>query len=73
VIATYTVGLAALVALALAWTLVQQLWVNAFPGESPGGDALAGRLGCHGCGKCTNRCKAEPGEPGGPTRVEEES
>jgi hypothetical protein len=71
-IATYAIGITALVALALAWTVVQRAWVRAFPGVAPGGDALAGRR-CDGCLICVHRCKDQPVEPVGSTRVEEES
>jgi hypothetical protein len=69
VISSYALGLVLLVALALAWTVVQRAWAVRFPDSAPGGDALAGRLGCHGCGRCTNQCANDAGAA---TRVEEE-
>ena len=67
---SYVVGVAVLVALVLAWAGVQGLWRNSFPEAAPGGDALAGRLGCHGCGSCTNDCESQPTEKSGPAREE---
>jgi hypothetical protein len=45
----------------VAWLAVQRAWGRAFPGRAPGGDALQGRTGCHGCtcdGTCENKTTA---------------
>jgi hypothetical protein len=42
-------------AILCGWLSVQMLW-RWSTGVSPSQDALAGRLGCHGCG-CHDRCK----------------
>jgi len=47
---SYAVGLVAISVLLAAWLAVQQGWRRIFDGDSPDADALAGRLGCHGCG-----------------------
>jgi hypothetical protein len=53
----YATGLAAIALLCVAWLTVQLAWRRVFP-DAAGGDpdALAGRLGCHGC-HCTNVCE----------------
>jgi hypothetical protein len=55
------VGVAVLVGLVGAWVGVQVAWNRAFPGVAPGGDALAGRERCSGCGGCGDRCERESG------------
>lgn len=47
---SYAVGLLGIALLAAAWLAVQLAWRRAFPDARGDGDALAGRLGCHGCG-----------------------
>lgn len=54
-------GVAALVGVVLVWVGVQAAWNQAFPGIAPGGDALAGRERCSGCGGCGDRCERESG------------
>jgi hypothetical protein len=54
---TYVTTVVFLVAVLLMWLGVQRLWWRAFPNASDP-DALAGRLGCHGCG-CTDSCRRE--------------
>ncbi|KAB2968544.1 MAG: hypothetical protein F9K18_02625 [Thermoanaerobaculia bacterium] len=66
----YLFGVGALVGLALAWAGVQSLWRHAFPDAAPGGDALAGRLGCHGCDSCDKACEGRPADEAGPAREE---
>jgi hypothetical protein len=58
----YLVGIVTLVGLAVVWALVQGAWRKTFPERSPGGDALAGRLGCSGCTTCDNPCDSPPAE-----------
>jgi hypothetical protein len=70
VLTPYLVGAGILVALALAWAGVQSLWRHAFPEAAPGGDALAGRLGCQGCVSCTDACEGQPPAESGPAREE---
>jgi hypothetical protein len=70
VLTPYLVGAGAVAGLALAWAGVQSLWRLAFPEAAPGGDALAGRLGCHGCGSCTNACEGRPADEAGAAREE---
>ncbi len=52
-------GIVVLVGVVLAWVCVQAAWNRAFPGVAPGGDALAGRERCSGCGGCADRCERE--------------
>lgn len=52
-------GIAVLVGVVLAWVGVQAAWNRAFPGVAPGGDALAGRERCSGCGGCADRCERD--------------
>lgn len=52
-------GIALLVGLILAWVGVQAAWNRAFPGVAPGGDALAGRERCSGCGGCGERSERD--------------
>ena len=67
---SYVVGILALVGLALLWALVQGAWRKTFPERSPGGDALAGRLGCHGCNSCEDPCDGPPAEDSDAVREE---
>jgi hypothetical protein len=52
-------GVAVLVGVVAAWVGVQAAWNRTFPGVAPGGDALAGRERCSGCGGCADRCERE--------------
>ncbi len=56
----YLIGVGAVVLMSAGWLVVQRAWRKAFPdpGEDP--DALAGRLGCHGCAKAAD-CPRESG------------
>jgi len=56
VLTSYAIGLSAIVMLCAAWLAVQLAWRRVFPDASDDPDALAGRLGCHGCG-CTTVCE----------------
>lgn len=40
------------------WVTVQMTWRKIFHGAALGDDALAGRLGCRGCG-CHLQCKKD--------------
>jgi len=62
--ASYLTGIGVVAGLAAAWVAVQVAWRRAFPGPEPDADALAGRLGCHGCacGKTCERTDNEEGE-----------
>jgi len=53
---SYAIGLATIATLCAAWLGVQLAWRRVFPDTSGDPDALAGRLGCHGCG-CTSVCE----------------
>jgi hypothetical protein len=66
------VGVAILVGLLVAWVGVQVAWNRAFPGLAPGGDALAGRERCTGCGGCGDRCERDGDAIAGRVRREEE-
>ena len=69
-LASYAVGVVVLVVLVVAWALVQGAWRKTFPERSPGGDALAGRLGCSGCTTCETPCDGPPDEGAGAAREE---
>ena len=58
---SYAIGLTGIVMLCVAWLAVQLAWRRVFPDASGDPDALAGRLGCHGCG-CTNVCEKRASE-----------
>ena len=66
---SFATGIFGIIVLSLAWLGVQLAWRRVFPGASADADALAGRLGCHGCG-CTDVCEERPPECTG--RSEEE-
>lgn len=55
-LATYATGLAAAAGLAVAWIAVQDAWRRTFPERRRVADALAGRMGCHGCAR-TEPCQ----------------
>ena len=67
---SFVIGIGTLVGLAVLWALVQGAWRKTFPERSPGGDALAGRLGCHGCNSCDTPCDSPPAEGAGGAREE---
>jgi len=66
---SYLTGIAAAVILALAWVAVQVTWRKVFPEFSGDPDALAGRMGCHGCSS-TDVCDKRPSGPSGPAEEE---
>lgn len=68
-LASYLVGIGLFVAVGVGWALVQAAWRRSFPEAAPGGDALAGRLGCRGCGECTSSCE-RPAAPSAPAASE---
>ncbi len=62
---SYVIGVVGLIALLTAWIAVQRLWKQVFAGDGEDPDALAGRLGCHGCAKpgdCDGSQCETPGE-----------
>lgn len=69
-LATYAGGAAAVVALVLGWAAVQHAWRRTFPERLRDGDALAGRMGCHGCARSDDAC-ADPQRRGDACRAEE--
>jgi len=66
---SYATGIAAIVALSLAWVAVQVAWRKAFPEFSGDPDALAGRIGCHGCSSA-EVCDKRPSESSDPAEEE---
>ena len=67
---SYGIGLAAIAVLCVAWLAVQLAWRRVFPAAASGDpDALAGRLGCHGC-DCTNVCEKRAPEMDGASEEE---
>lgn len=56
-ITSYATGVAVTVLVVLAWLLVQVGWRRVFAGVSRDPDALAGRIGCHGCSEETADCQ----------------
>jgi len=52
---SYVTGLAAIAIVLVCWVGVQSAWNKTFPDPAGDPDALAGRLGCHGCG-CATPC-----------------
>jgi hypothetical protein len=66
---SYVTGIAVIVAVSLGWVAVQLAWRKAFPEFSGDPDALAGRMGCHGC-SCTDVCEKRPSEPSDPAEEE---
>jgi len=65
----YGTGLAAIALLCVAWLTVQLAWRRVFPDTAGDPDALAGRLGCHGC-NCTNVCEKRASETTGASEEE---
>jgi hypothetical protein len=67
----YLIGVGALLLLSTAWLGVQRAWRRSFPDAGADPDALAGRLGCHGCsdssdchrGPESGACKAQEEMP----------
>jgi len=58
---SYAIGLTVIATVCVAWLAVQLAWRRVFPDVSGDPDALAGRLGCHGC-NCTNVCEKRASE-----------
>jgi hypothetical protein len=71
----YLMGIGVTVGIATGWLVVQNFWRRSFPdsGSDGGatGDALAGRLGCHGCGECENDCERAGGQGRQPVEEDE--
>ena len=55
---TFLTAIAGMIVISGGWLAVQRLWLRQFP-DSPaaGGDALAGRSGCHGCNCDPTACE----------------
>jgi hypothetical protein len=68
-LSTYAIALGTIAILCAAWLAVQLAWRRAFPDASGDPDALAGRLGCHGCG-CTTVCEKRASEATGASEEE---
>ena len=63
-LASYALGIAAVVFMAVAWVGVQLAWRRVFPDVCADPDVLAGRMGCHGCSS-TEVCEARAADPAG--------
>ena len=59
----YAIGLTATVLVVVAWLLVQLSWRRLFAAGRPDVDALAGRMGCHGCSGEPADCSRHGGCP----------
>jgi hypothetical protein len=55
---TYVTAAAGMVVIMLVWVGVQRIWHREFTDRRADPDALAGRLGCHGC-DCTDSCQRD--------------
>lgn len=58
----YATGVLVVVGMAVAWAGVQSAWRRSFPRRGADPDALAGRLGCHGCDaadECDHECDSD--------------
>ncbi len=65
---SYALGIAAVAVVAAAWVGVQLAWRRVFPDACADPDALAGRIGCHGCSDtetCEPRGELDPRDRGG--------
>ena len=62
VLASYALGLSAIVAMVVAWVAVQGAWRRAFPVPGVDPDVLARRKGCGSCG-CGGASNCERGNP----------
>jgi len=63
VLSTFFTAIAGMMVISCFWLAVQRLWLRHFretaePGGA-GGDALAGRSGCHGCNCGPAGCERE--------------
>ena len=63
-LASYALGIAATIFVAVAWVGVQLAWRRVFPDACADPDVLAGRMGCHGCDS-TEVCEARAADPAG--------
>jgi len=61
--ASYGVGILALVSILVLWVVVQAAWGRVFAGYCTDPDVLAGRRGCGGC-KAKKQCHRRPPGPG---------
>jgi hypothetical protein len=74
-LSSYATGIGAIVVLLMVWVGVQVGWRKVFADVATDPDALAGRMGCHGCSgedgcersapQCTAASKEEHHEPSG--------
>jgi hypothetical protein len=62
VLASYALGIAAVVFMAVAWVGVQLAWRRVFPDACADPDVLAGRMGCHGCNSA-EVCETRAADP----------
>jgi len=58
-LASYAIGIVVIVVLMVAWVGVQGAWRKANPAGAADPDALAGRMGCHGCSH-NDDCSHQP-------------
>ena len=65
----YGIALSTIFLVCVAWLTVQLAWRRVFPDASGDPDALAGRLGCQGCG-CTKVCEKRASETAGASEEE---
>ena len=54
---SYVTAVVATVVVVMAWLLVQVAWRRVFAGGLRDPDALAGRIGCHGCSDESGDCE----------------
>ena len=59
------IGPVAVAGLAAGWLGVLSAWRAVFPEAGGDSDPLAGRLGCHGCGRCERECERRAPESEG--------
>jgi hypothetical protein len=69
VLTSYGITIGAIAILCAVWLGVQLAWRRAFPDAAGDPDALAGRMGCHGCG-CTDVCEKRASETAGASEEE---
>lgn len=62
---SYLTGVIGVMAIGMAWVGVQSAWRRAFPDHTEDPDALANRMGCHGC-RCTDVCAESRHAPARP-------
>jgi len=66
---SYVTGIGAIFVLLLVWVGVQVCWRRVFADLATDPDALAGRIGCHGCG-CESVCEKRATDCAGATEEE---